>query len=77
KLVDLVLEDEPLRMPGPRSSEQDVEWEKASMMRKITSYEGLLQALQEVLKKENHDLNICIASKALINIKTLEANNEV
>ncbi|KAH9311563.1 hypothetical protein KI387_026598, partial [Taxus chinensis] len=34
-------------------------------------------ALQEVLKKEDQALNICTAPEALINIKTLEENNEV
>ena len=47
------------------------------MMRKITSYEGMLQALHEVLKKEDQALNICIAPETLINIKTLKENNEV
>ena len=46
-------------------------------MRKIASYEGLLQALHEVLNKVDQDLNIYTTPEELINIKTLEENNEV
>ncbi|KAH9307405.1 hypothetical protein KI387_035316, partial [Taxus chinensis] len=76
KLVDLVLEDEPLCMPMPKDPTQEAEQEKASVMWKIASYEGLLQALQEELKKADQDLNMYMAPEVLINIKTLEENNE-
>lgn len=77
KLMDLVLEDETLYMQALECSEQDVNREKTSVMRKIASYGGLLQALHEVLKKANQALNVCTAPRVLINIKTLKENNEV
>ncbi|KAH9313745.1 hypothetical protein KI387_022372, partial [Taxus chinensis] len=76
KLVDLVLKDENLSVQALEQLEKDAERENASVMRKIMSYEGMLQALQEVLKKEDQALNICTTLEALINIKTLEDNNE-
>ncbi|KAH9313740.1 hypothetical protein KI387_022367, partial [Taxus chinensis] len=76
KLVEVVLEDETICMQALEQSEKDEKCEKASVMRKFTSYEGLLQALQEVLKKADQALNIYTVPEVLINIKTLEENNE-
>ncbi|KAH9319481.1 hypothetical protein KI387_021250, partial [Taxus chinensis] len=65
-LVDLVLEDDTLRMPAQNNPEQEAEREKAAIIREFPSYEGLLKALQEELKNTDHALNICIALEALM-----------
>ncbi|KAH9312162.1 hypothetical protein KI387_027197 [Taxus chinensis] len=76
-LVDLVLEEDTIRMPKPKNPEEEAERAKAVVVRKIASYEGLLQALQEELKKVDHALNICTTPEALIKVKTLEEDNAV
>ncbi|KAH9314986.1 hypothetical protein KI387_023613, partial [Taxus chinensis] len=75
-LVDLVLEDGPIQMLTPKDTEQEVERERPSMVRKISSYEALLQNLQDELKQEDQALDICATPEAVIKIRTIIEDNE-
>ncbi|KAH9294402.1 hypothetical protein KI387_040395, partial [Taxus chinensis] len=50
----------------PKDFAEEAEKAQAAVARKIATYEGLLQALQEEMKKFDHALMICIAPDALI-----------
>ncbi|KAH9313800.1 hypothetical protein KI387_022427, partial [Taxus chinensis] len=76
-LVDLVLEDGPIRMPAPKDPEQEVERARASVVRKISSYEALHKTLQDELKKVDQALNICATPEVVIRIRTIIEDNEV
>ncbi|KAH9317261.1 hypothetical protein KI387_019030, partial [Taxus chinensis] len=77
-IITVVLEDEKVRISlQPKDSREKTEKAQAAVARKIATYEGLLQATHDELKKADHALTICTAPDALIMVKTLEEENEV
>lgn len=77
KLVQLVIDEGHVRMLAPKYLVEEATRAKATISVKISSYESLLQALKDELKKGNQALNMCTALDVIIRIRTLGEDNEV
>ncbi|KAH9315595.1 hypothetical protein KI387_024222, partial [Taxus chinensis] len=64
-------------MSAPKYLEQEEERARASMVRKISNYEALLQKLKDELKKADKALNICATLEVVIRTRTLVEDNDV
>ncbi|KAH9287977.1 hypothetical protein KI387_032094, partial [Taxus chinensis] len=77
-LVDMVLEEGPVRMPTPKDLEQEVERAKATIIRKISSYEALLQTNVGGAEESGSSIEYIIQTpEVVIRIRTMVEDNEV
>ncbi|KAH9319464.1 hypothetical protein KI387_021233, partial [Taxus chinensis] len=76
-LVKLVINEGLVHMPKPKDPIEEEVKSKSIISEKIVSYESLLQALKNELKKEDKYLNMCAVTYAIIRTRTLVEENEI
>ncbi|KAH9294616.1 hypothetical protein KI387_038204 [Taxus chinensis] len=76
-MVRLLLEEGPVDFPKPKDVIEEEKGAKALVARKIASYESVMQALKDELKKEDLILTMCATPDVIIKTRTLAEENEV
>ncbi|KAH9293873.1 hypothetical protein KI387_040921 [Taxus chinensis] len=76
-IVHLLLDEGPMHLPKKKDAGEEATRARATIDRKVSIYEVLLQTLKDELKRADQALNLCAVPDAIIRTRTLVEDNEV